>query len=156
MCLVLFNEILMLAAEHFARFDYGHAPVLCQCNTNAIRPAASWGTTIASCGFFGQFCPNNLLPQSDSECFWGRSCVRIQSEDARGIVWIRINLGGLTKENCSLQSAFLSSGSFSHRLFPVDRLTPLVMPILSWTFYGFFRCDFLSSSIHCNFKVVYK
>ena len=41
MRLVLLNEILMLASEHFARFDCGRSPVLCQCNTNTIQPAAS-------------------------------------------------------------------------------------------------------------------
>lgn len=40
MLLVLLNEILMLPSEHFARFDYGHAPVLLQHNTNTIQLAA--------------------------------------------------------------------------------------------------------------------
>lgn len=38
--LVLFNEILMLASEHFARFDYGCAPVVFHWNTNTIRPCS--------------------------------------------------------------------------------------------------------------------
>lgn len=62
--------------------------------------------------------------------------------------------GELIKEN--LEPVFLSTGSFSQGLFPRDLLTPVALPILSWIFYVFFRYDFFCSSIHSNFKVVYK
>lgn len=106
MGLVLFNEILMLASEHFVRFDYGCAPVLCQRNTNTMRPAALWGAAVAYCGFFGKFCPNHLLPQLDSEWFWGLLCIHIHSEDARGIVCTRINLGRWSKKSVPYSQLF--------------------------------------------------